>query len=160
MTDPAQSVLIATDSSAGLVSVILGTQTFGVPVLCVQDVIAQTPINRVPLAPPEVAGSLNLRGRIVTAIDLRCRLGMAPRGPNENFMSVIVEQSSELYAFLVDDVGDVLWLSPADHEPNPVTMPPQWRAVCSGLYRLEDELLLVINVEQILNLGTVSHVAA
>ena len=152
--------LEAIDSTAGLVSIRVGKQSFGVPVLKVQDVIAQTPINRVPLGPPEVAGSLNLRGRIVTAIDLRCRLGMEPRGPDETFMSVIVERSGELYALLVDDVGDVLWLSPADHEPSPVTMSPQWRAVCSGLYRLEDDLLLVINVEQILNLGTVSHAAA
>lgn len=151
---------VAIDSTAGLVSIRVGKQSFGVPVLKVQDVIAQTPINRVPLGPPEVAGSLNLRGRIVTAIDLRCRLGMEPRGSDETFMSVIVERSGELYALLVDDVGDVLWLSPADHEPSPVTMSPQWRAVCSGLYRLEDDLLLVINVEQILNLGAVSHVAA
>ena len=151
---------VAIDATAGLVSIRVGSQSFGVPVLKVQDVIAQTPINRVPLGPPEVAGSLNLRGRIVTAIDLRRRLGMEARAPDETFMSVIVEQGGELYALLVDDVGDVLWLSPTDHEPSPVTMSPQWRAVCSGLYRLEDDLLLVVNVEQVLNLGTASYAAA
>ena len=66
-------------TEAGLVSVQIGGQTFGVPVLEVQDVIAETAINRVPLAPPEIAGSLNLRGRIVTAIDMRRRLGLPPQ---------------------------------------------------------------------------------
>lgn len=147
-------------STEGLVSIRVGKQMFGVPVLEVQDVIAQTAINRVPLGPIEVAGSLNLRGRIVTAVDMRRRLKMEPRAPNDSFMSVIVEHIGELYALLVDDVGDVLWLSSADHEASPVTLSPHWRAICSGLYRLEGELLLVINVDQVLNLGGVTHVAA
>ena len=147
-------------STEGLVSIRVGKQMFGVPVLQVQDVIAQTPINRVPLGPVEVAGSLNLRGRIVTAVDMRRRLKMDPRAPDDSFMSVIVEHVGELYALLVDDVGDVLWLSSADHEASPVTLSPHWRAVCSGLYRLDGELLLVINVDQVLNLGAVTHAAA
>ena len=150
----------ATASTEGLVSIRVGEQMFGVPVLQVQDVIAQTTINRVPLGPPEVAGSLNLRGRIVTAVDMRRRLKIEPRQSGDSFMSVIVEHVGELYALLVDDVGDVLWLSSTDHEPTPVTVSAHWRAVCSGLYRLEGELLLVFNVDQVLNLGTVSHVAA
>jgi purine-binding chemotaxis protein CheW len=144
----------------GLVSIRVGKQMFGVPVLQVQDVIAQTAINRVPLGPVEVAGSLNLRGRIVTAVDMRRRLKMDPRTPGDSFMSVIVEHIGELYALLVDDVGDVLWLSSADHEASPVTLSPHWRAICSGLYRLDGELLLVINVDQVLNLGAALHAAA
>ncbi|VTO17842.1 Chemotaxis protein CheW [Brevundimonas vancanneytii] len=147
-------------STAGLVSIRVGDHSFGVPVLKVQDVIVQTPINRVPLGPPEIAGSLNLRGRIVTAVDMRRRLRMAPRGPEEGFMSVIVEQVGELYALLVDDVGDVLWLSPDDYEPSPVTLSAHWRAVCSGLYRLEGELLLVLEVEHVLDLNAGASLAA
>lgn len=147
-------------STAGLVSIRVGDNSFGVPVLKVQDVIVQTPINRVPLGPPEIAGSLNLRGRIVTAVDMRRRLRMAPRGPEEGFMSVIVEQVGELYALLVDDVGDVLWLSPDDYEPSPVTLSAHWRAVCSGLYRLEGELLLVLEVEHVLDLNAGASLAA
>jgi len=150
----------AVASTEGLVSIRVGKQMFGVPVLQVQDVIAQTAINRVPLGPVEVAGSLNLRGRIVTAVDMRRRLKMDPRAPDDSFMSVIVEHVGELYALLVDDVGDVLWLSSSDHEASPVTLSPHWRAVCSGLYRLDGELLLVINVDQVLNLGGVTHAAA
>jgi purine-binding chemotaxis protein CheW len=136
----------------GLVSIRLGSQTFGVPVMKAQDIIAQTAINVIPLAPPEVAGSLNLRGRIVTAIDMRLRLDMPPREAGDPFMCVIVERSGELYALLVDDVGDVLWLSGDAYEASPVTLSPSWRAVCSGLYRLDQELLLVLDIEKVLTL--------
>lgn len=153
VVDPATVTVGAVE---GLVSVRIGGQAFGVPVLAVQDVIAQTAINRVPLGPAEVAGSLNLRGRIVTAIDMRQRLRTPPRRADEGFMSVIVERHGELYALLVDDVGDVLWLPENQHEPPPVTLSPQWRRLCSGLYRLEDELLLVLNVEEVLVLDPAS----
>jgi len=99
-----------------------------------------------------VAGSLNLRGRVVTAIDMRRRLRMEPRQGEGGSISVIVEWNGELYALLVDDVGDVLWLSQSTHEPPPATLSSEWRALCSGLYRLEDELLLVLNVNEVLTL--------
>lgn len=141
-------------TEAGLVSIQIGGQTFGVPVLEVQDVIAQTTINRVPLAPPEIAGSLNLRGRIVTAIDMRRRLNLPPQAEGKASVAVIVEQpSGELYALMVDDVGDVLWLSPSAHEPTPPTLSPAWRAVCDGLYRLEGDLMLVLRTQAILTLN-------
>jgi purine-binding chemotaxis protein CheW len=144
----------------GLVSIRVGGETFGVPVLSVQDVIAPVRIDVVPLAPNEVAGSLNLRGRIVTAIDIRTRLGMPVREAGASHMSVIVERSGELYALQVDDVGDVLWLSVAEQEPAPITLAPDWRAVCDGLYRLEGELLLVLNVERFLTLVPAHPLAA
>jgi purine-binding chemotaxis protein CheW len=142
------------EKTQGLVSLRVGSQWFGLPVLKVQDVINQTPLNRVPLAPPEIAGSLNLRGRIVTAIDMRVRLGLPPRRADETFMSVIVDRAGELYALLVDDVGDVLWLSSELHEPTPITVPVDWRALCDGLYRLEGELLLVLKIDQTLDFGS------
>lgn len=141
----------------GLVYVRVGDGVFGVPVMQVQDVIAETWINRVPLAPPEVAGALNLRGRIVTAMDLRVRLGMPARASNQTHMCVIVEAASELYALLIDDVGDVLWLNQDQYEPTPVTLNPKWRAVCQGLYRLEGELLLVLDVDNVLKIGAAAH---
>lgn len=142
----------AAEVTEGLVSIRVGAQAFGVPVLKVQDVIAQTPINRVPLAPTEIAGALNLRGRIVTAIDMRRRLRMPDRREDEGFVSIIVEQGGELYALVVDDVGDVLWLTAADRESAPITLPLHWSSICSGLYRLEAELLMVLNVEQVLSM--------
>ncbi len=143
-------------TEAGLVSIQIGGQTFGVPVLEVQDVINRAAINRVPLAPPEIAGSLNLRGRIVTAIDMRRRLGLPPQAEGQgDGVSVIVEQASgELYALMVDDVGDVLWLPPSAFEPPPPTLSPAWRDLCDGLYRLEDSLMLVLRTEAVLTLSS------
>lgn len=135
---------------SGLVSVQLGDACFGVPVLQVQDVVADTPLNLVPLAPPEVAGVMNLRGRIVTAIDMRRRFGLERRdGPQ---MSVIVEHRGELYALVVDDVGDVLWLGDDQRESLPVTLCPHWQSLCRGLHRLQSDLLLVLDIEAVLSL--------
>jgi purine-binding chemotaxis protein CheW len=100
----------------------------------------------------EVAGSLNLRGRIVTAIDMRRRLGMTSREPDQPHMCVIVESTGELYALQVDDVGDVLWLDLAALEPQPITLASEWRALCAGLYRLDDDLMLVLDIEAVLAL--------
>ena len=144
-----------TDGVQGLVSVRVGDQTFGAPVLSVQDVIAPVRIDRVPRAPAEVAGSLNLRGRIVTAIDMRRRLGMTPREADQPHMCVIVESAGELYALQVDDVGDVLWLSPETREIPPVTLSNRWQSVCTGLYLLESELLIVMDIDQVLTLAPV-----
>ena len=143
----------SSDEVQGLVSIRVGPQLFGVPVLEVRDVINQTTIDLVPLAPAEVAGLLNLRGRIVTAVDMRRRLGLPARAPDEAFMCVIVEHAGELYALLVDDVGDVLWLSTDVFEPVPVTLAPAWGDLCSGLYRLEDDLLLPLAISEVLTLG-------
>lgn len=153
MSWPVEDAAQAAAVTEGLVSIRIGKQAFGVPVLKVQDVIAQAAINLVPLAPREVAGSLNLRGRIVTAVDMRLRLNMEPRRADEGFMSVIVERNGELYALLVDDVGDVLWLPQSQHEPPPVTLSSNWRGLCSGLYRLDGELLLVLDIGEILTLS-------
>jgi purine-binding chemotaxis protein CheW len=141
------------EETQGFVSVQVGGQTFGVPVLEVQDVIAPVRIDRIPLAPAEVAGSLNLRGRIVTAVDLRPRLGLPLRDEGERFMCVIVERANELYALLVDDVGDVLWLSRSDHEAAPVTLPQAWRDMSDGLYRLDGDLLLALSPARVLDLA-------
>jgi purine-binding chemotaxis protein CheW len=140
------------DATVGLVSVRVGAATFGVPVLKVQDVIAAVHIDLVPRAPVEVAGSLNLRGRIVTAIDMTRRLDMPPRPSDQAHMSVIVEHGGELYALQVDDVGDVLWLPASSREPTPITLSPEWRQLCDGLHRLDGELMLVLSIADVLTL--------
>ena len=127
------------------VTVRVGGHLFGIEALSIQDVFYPRNITPVPLAAHEILGVLNLRGRIVTAIDMRRRLGMTPREPGEAFMCVIVERMGELYALLVDDVSDVLWLSPGSFEPTPVTLSAHWRSLCDGLYRLDGELLLALN---------------
>ncbi len=132
------------------VSVTVAGQLFGVPVLQVQDVLGPQRITRIPLAPKEVAGSLNLRGRIVTAIDLRTRLRLPRLPEGEMGMSVVVDHGGELYSIIVDSVGEVLSLDPETAERNPPTLDPAWREVSGGIYRLEYTLLVVLNVARVL----------
>lgn len=133
------------------VTVVICGQRFGVPVLLVQDVIRERPLTHIPLAPSEVAGALNLRGRVVTAIDLRIRLGMEPREEAAvPPMNVVVEQGGELYSLIVDSVGDVLNLSMDTYEPAPATMDQKWRGFTDGLHRLDGDLMLVLNIDRVL----------
>jgi purine-binding chemotaxis protein CheW len=132
-------------------SMTIAGQLFGIPVLTVQDVIGEQRITRVPLAPPEIAGTLNLRGRIVTAIDMRRRLGLPPRPPENPGMNVVVERSGELYSLIVDSVGEVLSLDGEVFERNPATLDPVWRDVSTGVCRLEKELMVVLDVARILD---------
>ncbi|MFQ5785553.1 MAG: chemotaxis protein CheW [Alphaproteobacteria bacterium] len=135
------------------VTVEIGGQWFGIPVLTVQDVLGAQHIARIPLAPPEVAGSLNLRGRIVTAIDPRIRLGLPGRDDDASEMSIVVEHDGELYSLMIDSVGEVLNL-PADRfECNPATLDSHWRDISAGIYRLDDRLLVVLDVARLLDFG-------
>lgn len=133
-------------------TIIIGEQIFGIPILQVQDVLGPQKVTRVPLAPRAIAGSLNLRGRIVTAIDVRACLGMPPlEQAGKQAMSVVVEYSGELYSLMIDKVGDVLSLPARDFEKSPPTLDAQWRSVCNGIYRLKDSLLVVLDVPGLLD---------
>ncbi|PZQ46899.1 MAG: chemotaxis protein CheW [Micavibrio aeruginosavorus] len=133
-------------------TITIADQIFGIPILQVQDVLGQQKVTKIPLAPRAVAGSLNLRGRIVTAIDVRACLGLPPRikEGNTQEMSVVVENQGELYSLMIDRVGDVMSLSQRDYENNPSTLDPQWRSVCQGIYRLKGKLLVVLDVPRLL----------
>lgn len=128
-------------------------QGCAVPVLLVRDVLGPQTITRIPLAPPEIAGSLNLRGRIVTAVDLRQRLGLPPRESGAAPMSVVVEQGGELYSLLVDDVGEVIPLPAACFEPNPPTLDTLWREISRGVHRQEARLLIALDIDRVLAIG-------
>jgi purine-binding chemotaxis protein CheW len=137
--------------SCQLVTMTVDGQLFGIPVLQVQDVLGPQFITHIPLAPPEVLGSLNLRGRIVTAIDVRTRLGLPPQADGAAKMSIVVEDCGELYSLVVDAVGEVLTLHTRAYERNPATLDPRWREVSAGIYRLEDRLLVVLDVSRVLS---------
>ncbi|MFZ5608716.1 MAG: chemotaxis protein CheW [Pseudomonadota bacterium] len=135
------------------VTIRLAGQLLGVPVLAVHDVLNAQNITRIPKAPRWVAGVLNLRGRIVTAIDLRARLYLPPRDAKDGSrgsMSVVVEHRGEPYSLLIDSVGEVLSLDISTFEKNPVTLDPRWCEVSAGIYRLEKELLVVLDVRRLL----------
>ena len=138
--------------SKEFLTIIIAGQRFGIPILQVQDVLGEQTIAKIPLAPPEVAGSLNLRGRIVTAIDMRCRLGIKPQNEDTHSeMGVVVEHDNELYSLIIDQVGDVMRLKNKNFETTPATLDPLWKEIASGIYRLEDELLVILDVPKFLS---------
>lgn len=143
----------ATRADNMLVTLTIADQLCGVPVQSVRDILGEQVITRIPLAPRDIAGSLNLRGRIVTAIDLRRRLGLPDAPPGQPRMSVVAEQGGELYALLVDSVSEVMTLSQSSFERNPPTLPPSWAAFSAGIYRLQDRLLVVLDVGRVLALS-------
>ena len=147
-----------TEVTAGreFVTMIIEGQIFGIPVLQVQDVLGPQKITRVPLSPKEVAGSLNLRGRIVTAIDVRTRLGLNPREAGVKSMSVVVDHNGEFYSLIVDQVGEVMSLAATDYEKTPATLDERWREISDGVYRLKDTLLIVLDVKRLLRLEELS----
>jgi len=136
------------------VTFIIGKQMFGIPVLQVQDILHPNKIASIPLAPPEVKGSINLRGRIVTVFNVRQRLGLNPLPEEEEkqSMGVTVELQHELYTLQVDRVGDVIGLPAEQFESNQGTLDPLWRDFASGVYRLKDRLMVVLDVERLLTL--------
>lgn len=135
----------------GYVSFRLTEQWLGIPVVRVQEVLVAQRISPVPLAPLEIAGFLNLRGQIVTAIDLRAKLGLPPRDAGESEMNIVVRDGDELFSLIVDAVGDVVEASADTLDPTPRTLDPIWRSACDGVIRMSMGLLVIMNVDEVLN---------
>lgn len=133
-----------------LLTFTLASQMFGVPIQKVNDVLGPQKITRLPLAPSAVAGVMNLRGRIVTAIDVRRCLRQPDRTPEDGSMSVVVEQKGELFSLVIDNVGDVLSLSDESFEATPETLDPVWKDVSVGVHKLDGRILVVLDVGQLL----------
>ena len=142
---------IAAENLTEYVTVMIGTQLFGLPISRVQDVFVPDRITRVPLAEPEIAGVLNLRGRIVTAIDMRRRLGLPPRTDDKPSMAVGIELKGESYGLLIDTVGEVMKLGETTHEPNPVNLDPRLARVSGGVHRLDGQPMVILDVDSVLN---------
>lgn len=144
----------AADPSAGTeriyVTLHVAGQLCGVPLEGVRDVLAARAITRIPLAAPEIAGNLNLRGRIVTAIDLHRRLRLPPAVEVDAPMSVVIEQGAELYALLVDQVSEVVSLPARLMERTPPTLSGGWAEFSTGVYQLTERLLVVLDMDRLL----------
>ena len=140
------------ETTAQLCTFYLDDMLFGVDVLNVQEVVRAQPLTRVPLALLAVRGLLNLRGQIVPALDLRCRLGLADR-PDIVPMNVVLRGADGPVSLLVDRAGDVLTVNGADFEPSPETLRgPAAELVC-GAYKLDNRLLLVLDGERVADVG-------
>lgn len=129
----------------------IGSQVFGVGVTDIHDVFRPSGMTNVPRSPGEIAGVLNLRGRIVTAIDARARLGLPPltvsTGPK---IAVSVEKDGESFGLIIDEIGEVVRMDVADLEENPVNLDATWAGVSKGVYRLEDRLLVIMDIDRML----------
>jgi purine-binding chemotaxis protein CheW len=128
-------------------------QLFGLPIERVQDVFKPARITRVPLAGPQIAGVLNLRGRIVTAIHLCNRLGLDGAAQPPTPMAIGIESGNESFGLLVDAVGEVLRLPESELEENPINLDRKLARVSAGVHRLDDQLLVVLDVDRVLDLG-------
>src|SRR5215469_11741825 len=134
------------------VTALIGGQLFGLPISRVQDVFMPERVTRVPLASREVAGVLNLRGRIVTVIDMRARLGLPKAEDGKAPMAVGVDLRGESYGLLIDQTGEVLRLPEDGKEENPVNLDPRMAKLAGGVHRLDGQLMVVLDVDRVLEL--------
>lgn len=133
---------------------------FGVEVSGVQEVLRYQPLTVVPSAPEAIQGLINLRGQIVTAVDLRCRLGLPPRPEDALPMNVIVRSRGEVVSLLVDDIGDVITATnesggELELEPAPANVPSVVQDVVSGVLALPDSILLVLDADRAADVSVV-----
>jgi purine-binding chemotaxis protein CheW len=135
------------------VTTMIGGQLFGLPISRVQDVFMPERLTRVPLSSGDVAGVLNLRGRIVTAIDMRARLGLPKNDNGKPPMAVGVDLRGESYGLLIDSIGEVLKLSDESREVNPVNLDPRMAKMSAGVHRLDGQLMVVLDVDRILEIA-------
>jgi len=125
----------------------------GLEVTCIQEVIRYQPLTVVPLTPPVIAGLMNLRGQIVTAIDLRHRLGLPPRDAGERPLNVVVRTPDGVVSLLVDEIGDVIPVAAAAFEPPPETLRGPARGLIRGAYKLDGRLLLILDTDRAVDLA-------
>jgi purine-binding chemotaxis protein CheW len=128
----------------------------GVDVLKVQEVIRYQEMTRVPTAPSMVEGLINLRGQIITAIDLRLRLDLPPRDEGQLPMNVVVRTDEGALSFLVDEIGDVVEIADESFERIPETVTGVVRDLVTGVYKLQGRLLLILDTEKAANLPMAS----
>lgn len=126
---------------------------FGIDVLQVQEVLRCQPMTPVPLAPVVIEGLINLRGQIVTAIDMRRRLGLPPRTGGATSMNVVVRTEDGAVSLLVDEIGDVVEADSSSFERPPENLDPAISGLVRGIHKLKDKLLLVLDTGQTLSLG-------
>jgi purine-binding chemotaxis protein CheW len=135
----------------------LGEQCYGLDVLHVQEIVRSQPLTRVPLAPATVLGLINLRGQIVTAIDLRRRLDLPERTAGCEPVNVVVQTDDGAVSLLVDQIGDVLEVTDDQFERPPETLRGPARELIQGAYKLPDRLLVILDLEKVISVSDSAH---
>jgi len=136
----------------------LGDLFLGISVTCVQEVIRYQERTRVPLVSDVIHGLINLRGEIVTTVDLRHRLELEPRQPDDQEpINVVVRHDEGVVSLLVDEIGDVFEVADEDFEPLPPTLKGVYRDFVRGIYKLDRKLLLILDTDRLLDLPNVSN---
>ena len=148
-----------TAASAQYVTVRIGGQLFGLPILAVHEVFIADRVTRVQLAPEEIEGVLNLRGRIVTTINMRRLLGFPPNEDARETMAVGVDYKGESYGLIIDTVGEVLSVDASTRQPNPANLDRRWAEISAGVHRLSGELMVILDVERVLGSRTEQNAA-
>lgn len=145
---PAVTGQAAGPGNAQLATFWLDGDLYGIEVAHVQEVLRTQTLTRVPLAPPAVAGLINLRGQVVTAIELRERLGRPARPEGTDAVVIVVRLRDEAVSFLVDGIADVVHVAAGDFEQPPDTLDGQARDLIRGAYKLDGRLLLALDVQR------------
>jgi purine-binding chemotaxis protein CheW len=135
------------DASGQFATFFVADLLFGVDVLHVQEVLRSQVMTPIPKAPRSIEGLINLRGQIVTAIDMRRRLELPPRDGKKAPMNVVIRTSEGAVSLLVDEIGDVLDMDAATYERTPESLYPGARELIHGVYKLKDRLLLVLDAD-------------
>lgn len=139
------------DLNNQLLTFYLDKQIFGIPVSFIKDIFRSSKITKVPLTPKEIAGVVNLRGHIVTAINLRHKLCIpCSDEATSTTMNIAVDVGDEMYSFIVDSVSEVMTFSKETFEDNPSTLDDKLKSLSLGIYKLEGKLLIVLDVKKII----------
>ncbi len=140
------------DTENQYVTFFIDKQMFCIPVMLVRDIFQADKITHIPQAPKVIYGAINLRGHIITAIDLRERLKIPATRDVKDPMNIAVEVDGETYSIVVDSVGEVLTLAENDFEKNPATLDEKWKEVSSAVYKLDKRLLIVLDMDRVLDI--------
>jgi purine-binding chemotaxis protein CheW len=139
----------ARDRQSFVTATIAG-QLFGIPIGRAHDVFTAGTVTPVPLAPPDVLGLMNLRGRVVTALDIRQRLGLPPAALEPGAMAIGIEAGGDAFGLVVDRIGEIVAVNGGSLENNPAHLDPAWAGLSRGIYRLDTELLVVLDVDAVI----------
>lgn len=148
---------LVSDSTVQYSTFHVGDLLFGIDVMRVQEILRYQEMTVVPLASDVVRGLINLRGQIITAIDLRRRMNLPPLSADKFPLNIVVRSADGVVSLLVDEIGDVVEVHKKDYEAPPNHLPVDQHKLIEGLYKLDQQLLLIVNIERVLQIPSGSE---